>query len=350
MQRGRTARALSHAAAGGSRTSAMRSWSSAYRNRQAESGGGAGAGDEGARIAVREALITAIPAAVRDTSATEAGAHPDRTGGRNEWTPWPDHAASPSGSENETMIMDDRRRRVHGPRDRRQVAARWPSLLVYAATLWVALLGPVPRRARRLAPITLAAQAPNVSSCIPRCSRSGEGCRRARRSRPGQLELQRLDSSSTFASCGMKLLKAVAASISCASLEAGSMFSAHGGSAAHDHVRRTLLPHVKSGRMRPWASRGRASARLLPALPTVAAAVPGWDRGSVWLHAGRRRAGCRLSQAPSRSRARSAGPTSKGVCLATAMRMIAAVPQETTAAVAGGLGGGRARAGGRRRQ
>lgn len=288
------------------------------------------------------ALMTAIPAAVR---GQQYPAKPVRiltaqAGGGTDFVARL-IAQGLGESFKQTVVVDNRGGNVSIVAE---IAARSPpdghTLLVYAATLWVApLLGPVPYDALRdFAPITLATQAPNMLVVHPSVpAKSVKEFIALAKARPGQLNYGGSTAGSTT-HLAVELLKAMARVdlVRVPYKGQGSMFAALMAGEIQLTITSgaALLPHVKSGRMRALGVTSARPSALFPGMPTVAAAVPGYESQTVFVvfaPAGTPPAVVnQLHQEIARTLNR---PDVKERCLAAGNEVVSAVPQETAAAI-----------------
>jgi tripartite-type tricarboxylate transporter receptor subunit TctC len=163
------------------------------------------------------------------------------------------------------------------------------TLLIYAATLWVApLLAPLPYDALRdFAPITLATQAPNMLVVHPSVpAKSVKEFVALARAKPGMLNYGGSTTGSTT-HLAVELLKSMTHIdlVRVPYKGQGPMFTALMAGEIQLTITSgaALLPHVKSGRMRALGVTSARPSALFPDMPTVAAAVPGYESQTVFV-------------------------------------------------------------------
>ena len=162
------------------------------------------------------------------------------------------------------------------------------TLLVYAATFWVApLMQPVPYDpVRDFVPITLATSAPNMLVVHPSLPvKSVKELIALARAKPGMLNYGGSTPGSTT-HLAVELLKAMARIdlVRVPYKGQGPMFVALMSGEIQLTITSgaALLPHVKAGRMRALAVTSARPSAMFPGLPTIAATVPGYESETVF--------------------------------------------------------------------
>lgn len=162
------------------------------------------------------------------------------------------------------------------------------TLLVYAATVWVApLLGAAPYDPLRdFAPITLATEAPNLLVVHPSLPvKSVKDLIALAKSGPGRLNYGGSTAGSST-HLAVELFKAMAGVdiVRVPYKGQGSMFAALMAGEIQLTITSgaALLPHVKSGRMRALGVTSPRPSAMFPGLPPVAATVPGYESQTVF--------------------------------------------------------------------
>ena len=241
----------------------------------------------------------------------------------------------------QTVIVDNRGGNVSIVAE---IVAKAPpdghTLLVYAATLWVApLLGPVPYDALRdFAPITLATQAPNMLVVHPSVpAKSVKELIALAKARPAMLNYGGSTAGSTT-HLAVELLKSMARVdlVRVPYKGQGSMFVALMAGEIQLTITSgaALLPHVKSGRMRALGVTSARPSALFPGMPTVAAGVPGYESQTVFVVFAPAATPPAIVDLLHQEIARTLNrPDVKERCFAAGNEVVAASPRETAAAV-----------------
>ncbi len=162
------------------------------------------------------------------------------------------------------------------------------TLLVYAATFWVApLLQSVPYDpVRDFAPVTLATTAPNMLVVHPSLPvKSVKDLIALAKARPGTLNYGGSTSGSTT-HLAVEMFKAMAGveMVRVPYKGQGSMFTALMAGEVQLTITSgaALLPHVKAGKMRALAVTGARPSAMFPGFPTVAAMLPGYESETIF--------------------------------------------------------------------
>lgn len=162
------------------------------------------------------------------------------------------------------------------------------TLLVYAATFWVApLLQATPYDPMRdFTPVTLATTAPNMLVVHPSLPvKSVKELIALAKARPGTMNYGGSTSGSTT-HLAVELFKAMAGVdiVRVPYKGQGSMFAALMAGEVQLTITSgaALLPHVKAGKMRALGVTGARPSAMFPGLPTVAAALPGYESETIF--------------------------------------------------------------------
>jgi len=162
------------------------------------------------------------------------------------------------------------------------------TLLVYAATFWVApLMQSAPYDpVRDFVPITLATSAPNMLVVHPSLPvKSVKELIALARAKPGMLNYGGSTAGSST-HLAVELLKSMARIdlVRVPYKGQGSMFAALMAGEIQLTITSgaALLPHVKAGRMRALAITSAKPSAMFPGLPTIAATVPGYESETVF--------------------------------------------------------------------
>jgi len=214
------------------------------------------------------------------------------------------------------------------------------TLLIYAATLWVApLLAPMPYDAvRDFAPITLATRAPNMLVVHPSVpARSVREFVALAKAKPGMLNYGGSTIGSTT-HLAVELLKSMAGIdlVRVPYKGQGPMFTALMAGEIQLTITSgaALLPHVKSGRMRALGVTSARPSPLFPGMPTVAAAVPGYESQTVFAVLAPAATPAAIVNLLHQEIARTLGrPDVKERVMAAGNEVVASSPGETAAAI-----------------
>lgn len=162
------------------------------------------------------------------------------------------------------------------------------TLLVYAATFWVApLMQSAPYDpVRDFVPVTLATTAPNLLVVHPSLPvKSVKELIALAKARPGALNYGGSTAGSST-HLAVELLKAMAGIdfVRVPYKGQGSMFAALIAGEVQLTITSgaALMPHVKSGRMRALAVTSAQPSAMFPGMPAVAATVPGYESATVF--------------------------------------------------------------------
>ncbi len=239
------------------------------------------------------------------------------------------------------VIVDNRGGNVSLAAD---VVAKAPpdghTLLLYAATLWVApLLGAAPYDpVRDFAPITLATEAPNMLVVHPSLTvKSVRELIALAKARPGMLNYggSTVGSSTHLA---VELFKAMAGVdiVRVPYKGQGPMFAALMAGEIQLTITSgaALLPHVKSGRMRALGVTSAHPSAMFPGLPTIAATVPGYESLTVFaVFAPAATAPAIVDQLQQEIARVLNKPDVKAKCFAAGNEVVASSPQELSSAI-----------------
>jgi len=214
------------------------------------------------------------------------------------------------------------------------------TLLIYAATLWVApLLAPLPYDALRdFAPITLATQAPNMLVVHPSVpAKSVKEFVALARAKPGMLNYGGSTTGSTT-HLAVELLKSMTHIdlVRVPYKGQGPMFTALMAGEIQLTITSgaALLPHVKSGRMRALGVTSARPSALFPDMPTVAAAVPGYESQTVFVAFAPAATPLAIVNLLHQEMARTLSrPEVKERCMAAGNEVVASPPRETSTAI-----------------
>jgi len=214
------------------------------------------------------------------------------------------------------------------------------TLLIYAATLWVApLLAPLPYDAiRDFAPITLATEAPNMLVVHPSVpAKTVKELVALAKARPGVLNYGGSTTGSTT-HLAVELFKSMAHVdlVRVPYKGQGPMFTALMSGEIQLTITSgaALLPHVKSGRMRALGVTSARPSALFPGMPTVAATVPGYESETVFVAFAPAATPPAIVNLLHQEIARTLGrPDVKERCFAAGNEVVASPPRETAAAI-----------------